>query len=80
MYYRSYKNFDKNAFQRDLQNVPFHIIDIFDEVNDKAYVLDTLYSDIVNEHTPIKQFHLRGNQVPFMSAKWRKPIRYRNML
>jgi hypothetical protein len=42
--------------------------------------LDTLYSDIVNEHAPIKQFHLRGNQVPFMSEKWRKAIRYRNML
>lgn len=77
---RSFKNFDKNAFQRDLQNAPFHIMDIFYEVDDKVYVLDTLYSDVANEHAPIKQFHLRGNQVPFMSEKWRKAIRYRNML
>ena len=52
---RSYKNFDKNAFQRDLQNVPFHIMDIFDEVDDKVYVLDTLYS------TLLTNMHLLSN-------------------
>ncbi len=73
---RSYKNFDNDDFQRDLQNVPFQV----DEIDDKVYVFDTLYSDIVIEHAPIKQFHLRGNQVPYMSEQWRKAIRYRNRL
>ena len=44
-------------------------------------LIGALYSDIVNEHAPIKQFHLRGNQVSFMSEKWRrKAIPHRNML
>ena len=28
----------------------------------------------------LKQFHLRGNQVPYMSEQWRKVIRYRDRL
>ena len=78
MYWKLY--FDKNPFQRDLQNVPFHTMDIFYEVHDKAYVSDALYSDIANEHAPIKQFRLRGNRSSFTSEKWRKAIRNRTML
>jgi hypothetical protein len=69
---RSYKNFDKYSFQRDLQNALFHIMDIFDEVDDKVYVLDTLYSDIVNEHVPIKQFHFKRKSSAIYERKMEK--------
>ena len=77
---RSLKNFDSNVFLEDLHNVPFHIMDIFDDVDDKLFVFESLYLDIVNEHAPLKNFHVRGNQVPFMTEQWRKAIRHRNKL
>ena len=47
---RSLKNFDGDTFRHDLQVAPFHIMDIFDEVDDKVYVFNTLFLDIANEH------------------------------
>ena len=55
-------------------------MDIFDDVNDKLFVFESLYMDVVNEHAPLKRVHLRGNQVPFMTKQWRQEICYRNRL
>ncbi len=78
--FRSLKHFDSALFQQDLHNAPFHIIEVFDNVDDKYYAFESLYLDILNEHAPLKQVHVRGNQVPFMTEQWRKAIRRRNKL
>ena len=62
--FRSLKNFDREQFLSDLHNVPFHVMEIFDDVDDKLYVFEALYNNVLNEHAPIKQVHVRGNQVP----------------
>lgn len=80
IYARSYKNFNSDIFLEDLQNAPFHVMDVFDDVDDKLFAFESLYLDIINEHAPIKKFHARGNQVPFMTEQWRKSIRHRNKL
>ena len=77
---RSLKNFDQDLFLRDLHNVPFHVMEVFDDIDDKQYVFESLYLDILNEHAPQKQAHIRGNQIPFMNEQWRKAIRHRNKL
>ena len=48
----------------DMQIVPFHIIDLFDELDDKLYAFEQLFLSVLNEHAPIKQTMIRGNQVP----------------
>ena len=35
---RSLKNFDQDLFLRDLHNVPFHVMEVFDDIDDKQYV------------------------------------------
>ena len=80
IYARRYKNFNSDTFLEDLQNAPFHIMDVFDDVDNKLFAFESLYLDIINEQVPIKKFHARGNQVPFMSEQWRKSIRHRNKL
>jgi len=75
IYARNYKNFNSDIFFEDLQNAPFHVMDVFDDVDDKLFAFESLYLDIINEHAPIKKFHARGNQVPFMTEQWRKSIR-----
>ncbi|PFX12937.1 hypothetical protein AWC38_SpisGene23032 [Stylophora pistillata] len=56
------------------------VAEMFDDVNDKLYVFDCLYEDILDEHAPLKQVRIRGNQVPFMNEQWRKAIRQKNRL
>ena len=77
---RSLKNFNRDKFIQDLQMAPFSIVDVFDEVDDKLYAFEELYSEILNEHAPHKQTVVRGNQVPYMTEQWRKAIRHRNKL
>ena len=77
---RSFKNFNRDKFIQDLQMAPFSIVDVFDEVDDKLYAFEQLYHEILNEHAPLKQTIVKGNQVPYMTEKWRKAIRYRNKL
>ena len=74
---------DKSIFYaciQHLQNIPFHVMDIFDDVDDKLFAFESLYLDIINEFAPVKNFHVRGNQVPFVTEEWRKSIRQRNKL
>lgn len=77
---RSLKNFDQDLFLRDLHNVPFYVMEVFDDIDDQQYVFESLYLDILNEHSPQKQAHIRGHQIPFMNEQWRKAIRHRNKL
>lgn len=67
--FRSLKHFDSALFKQGLHNAPFHIIEVFDDVDDKYYAFETLYLDILNEHAPLKQVHVRGNQIPFMNEQ-----------
>ena len=39
----------------DMQIVPFRIIDLFDELDDKLYAFEQLFLSVLNEHAPIKQ-------------------------
>ena len=78
--FRSLKDFSQEIFVRDMQIVPFHIIDVFDELDDKVYTFEQLFLDVINRHAPIKQTMVHGNQVPYMTEQWRKAIRHRNKL
>ena len=77
---RILKTFNQQNFVRDMQMVPFHIMNLFDDVDDKLYTFEQLYLDILDEHAPLKHIHIRGKQVPYMTEEWRKAIRHRNKL
>ena len=56
---------DKSIFYaciQHLQNIPFHVMDIFDDVDDKLFAFESLYLDIINEFAPVKNFHVRGKR------------------
>ena len=75
--FRSLKNFDRDLILADLHTVPFNAMDVFEDVDDKLFVFETLFTEVLNDHAPpqFKQFHVRGNQVPYMTEEWRKAIR-----
>ena len=50
---RSFKTFSKQNFVRDMQMAPFHVMDLFDDVDDKLYTFEQLYLDILDEHAPL---------------------------
>ena len=66
---RSLKSFNQQNFVRDMQMVPFHIMNLFEDMDNKLYTFEQLYLDILDEHAPIKQIHIRGKQVPYMTEE-----------
>ncbi|CAB3996029.1 Hypothetical predicted protein [Paramuricea clavata] len=48
--YRCYKNFDEEIFCKDLAQIPWDIIDVFDDVDDALDAWYNLYLEVVDKH------------------------------
>lgn len=79
-FYRSYKNFDQDEFNSHLQSIPFHVCDIFDDVDDAHWAFTTLLTDALNEHAPVKRRKYKRKSNPAMNSKWRRAMNYRTSL
>ena len=60
--YRCYEKFNDDKYLQDLSFVPFHIADIFDDINDEYWVYETILKDVINEHAPLKPRHIKHIQ------------------
>jgi hypothetical protein len=73
-FYRSYKNFKEDLFLHDLQSVPFHIIDIFTDIDDSHWAFDMLVKDVIDSHAPLKKKIIKYPEAPFMNSALRKAM------
>ena len=80
IFYRSYKKFDETMFLHALSVAPFHVSEIFDDVDDAYWMCSTLLQEIVDEHAPIKQKTIKGNHLPYMNGELRRAINVKRML
>ena len=53
--YRSYKSFDEAEFIKDLQSVPWSVIEGFDNPDDILDTWNTLFIGVVDKHAPLKE-------------------------
>ena len=67
--YRSYKTFDSESFMHDLPVIPFHVTEVFDDVDDSYWAWNELTMQVVNEHAPIKTKTIKGHRVPYMNGE-----------
>ena len=77
--YRSYKHFDEDDYLYDMGSAPFHVADIFSDVDDKAWFTSALINDIIDSHAPIKSKMVKSHSVPYMNSLLRKTQCNRNM-
>ena len=76
--YRNYKNFDKNNFLNDLNNIN---IRLNKENPNQCYdSLTTSFLEVFNRHAPLKKKTIWGNQAPFVNKDLRKTIFIRGRL
>ena len=78
--YRSYKKFNDQSFQDDVGHIPFHVTEVFDDIDDQYWAYSKLLGDVLDEHAPLKKKTIRKNQVPYMNGNLRREIFYRNNL
>lgn len=62
--YRSFKNFDENAFKADLQEVPWETVERFDNIDEAVDVWNSMFLEIVNKHAPMKSHRIKRKYQP----------------
>ena len=49
--------------------VPFHIVNIFDEIDGQVDVFNELFLDTLSEHAPIKRIKIKSRPNPFITPE-----------
>ena len=83
---RSYKNYNPELFRGDLMCVPFHFVNIFEDLDDQVEVFNYSFLDTLNEHAQIKRIKIKSCPNLFITAKsndetcdrWQKKARKTN--
>ena len=73
--FRNYKNCDMEVYTNKLATAPWHVGDLFDDVDDQAYYWKTLMKDIVDDCFPLEKMRVRSEDVPYMTTSWKNAIR-----
>ena len=79
IYYRSYNHFDDDIFVEHMSSIPFHVAEIFDDVDDMSWFTSKLLLDTIEEHAPVRCKKIKCESVPYMNYQLRKAIYRRNM-
>ena len=74
---RSYKTYNPESFLSDLEYVPFHIANIFDDFNDQVDVFNKLL-DTLNEHAPVKRIKVKSRPNPFITPEIKQLMKTRD--
>lgn len=78
--YRSYKNFNEEAYIKDLECTPFHVGEIFDDVEDQLWYHNKLLIEVMDKHAPQKKRMTKSRQLACMNGELRKAINVKAML
>jgi len=79
--YRDFKNIDANkSFQNELKNLPFHILDTFDDINDQIYFFEKIFNSLMDCHFPEKSFTPKKKRQPWINNDLLKLFKIRDYL
>jgi hypothetical protein len=74
------KNFNHSKFLADLEMVPWDSAYLYDNADDVLNHWSTLYTEILDQHAPIKKKWVRSDQLPWITPQIQREILLRNRL
>ena len=78
--HRSFKNFSKSIFEADLSLVPWSIINVFDDPDDKVDTFNSLFMEVLDIHAPLKTVRVKKNPTPWINKTIRREMDRRDRL
>ena len=75
---RSFSRKSMERFNADLELVPWNVVEIFSDIDDKCYVWNTLFLATFNEHFPIRRKCIRQSTHPWLDKSILSTIRRRD--
>ena len=67
--YRSYKNFNSTLFNDDLRNIPWHIVENEDNVDDALFTWNKMFLEVADQHAPVKRRRVKGTPLSWMNCQ-----------
>ena len=67
--FRNFKNFDANAFKKDLSELPWSIIEIFVDPNDAWLTFKDLFMKTADSHAPYIQRRIKSQSEPWINEE-----------
>ena len=55
---------DTKALQQDMENAPWSVMNIIDDIDDAEYPSNTVYNSIIKAHIPERKVKVRSNSLP----------------
>ncbi len=77
---RNYKNIDTVKLNKDLETCPWHIISVFNDVDDSLWCWEHLFKDVLSSHVTTRKVKVRSDNQPWMNGEVRKAINNRYKL
>ena len=78
--HRSFKHFCQATFEDDLSTAPWHVMDIFEDPDDKLESFNLLFTEILDQHAPLKTIKVKKKPSPWISKSIRKEMDRRDRL
>ena len=75
---RTYKNYTHARFTDDLASAPFHIANIFNDLDDQVQVFNSLFLNVLNVHAPVKRVKIKSGPNPHITPEIRQLMRTRD--
>jgi len=69
---KKYRNTNFTALHDTLQNTPWWVSSVFDEVDDKLNLWELLYKSVINEYVGTRKARIRRDSLPWMTTDLRK--------
>eukprot|EP00112_Aurelia_sp_Birch-Aquarium-sp1_P018583 Seg4452.4 transcript_id=Seg4452.4/GoldUCD/mRNA.D3Y31 product="hypothetical protein" protein_id=Seg4452.4/GoldUCD/D3Y31 len=64
-----------NSLKEDMSTAPWHIMEIFDDVDDCQYAWHLMYKDIMQQHVKTRRAKIRSKSLPWIDTKIRKEMK-----
>ena len=74
---KKYKQVDKKQLKTDFEHAPWHLVSLFDDIDDCHFVWNYLYKDIMDHHLPPWKAKIRPNSLPWIDSSIRKEMNKR---
>ena len=77
---KDYKNMNLEKLRLDLEGAPWHICQLFDNIDDATWAWEYMFKDIMNEHIRTRKAKVCTNGLRWMNANIRKEMNRRYTL
>ena len=65
---RGFKQFNTENFKADMEQTPFYIASVFDDMDDILWAWNQLFSGVCDSHAPLKEIKVRSVSSPWINT------------